>query len=144
MRARGQRRQGRARRRAGLLQVSAPVLARNLSLNEHVLPEQHPLHSHSDAHQCAVAACVAACVVGSGAHHPSMVFLRVQKGADGSFFQLHACSLTPNGETDNNSLHGSCPTTKGEKWSATKWIHVGPFGGTSEAQRAKWCARSPS
>ena len=79
-----------------------------------------------------------------GAHHPSMVFLRVQKGADGSFFQLHACSLTPNGETDNNSLHGSCPTTKGEKWSATKWIHVGPFGGTSEAQRAKWCARSPS
>ena len=50
------------------------------------------------------------------------------------------CSLTPNGEPDNNSLHGSCPTTAGEKWSATKWIHVGPFGGTSEAQRAKWCA----
>ena len=48
------------------------------------------------------------------------------------------CSLTPNGETDNTSLHGSCPTTKGEKWSATKWIHVGPFGGSSEAARAKW------
>lgn len=49
------------------------------------------------------------------------------------------CSLTPNGETDNNSLHGSCPTTKGEKWSATKWIHVGPFGGSAESARAKWC-----
>ena len=47
-------------------------------------------------------------------------------------------SLTPNGETDNTSLHGSCPTLKGEKWSATKWIHVGPFGGSSEAARAKW------
>ena len=55
-----------------------------------------------------------------------------------------ARSLLPNGETDNNSLHGSCPTLKGEKWSATKWIHVGPFGGTSELQRAKWCARIPS
>ncbi|EIE19822.1 hypothetical protein COCSUDRAFT_25518 [Coccomyxa subellipsoidea C-169] len=46
-------------------------------------------------------------------------------------------SLLPNGETDPTSLHGSCPTTKGEKWSATKWIHVGPFGGSSEQQRAK-------
>ena len=27
---------------------------------------------------------------------------------------------------------------QGEKWSATKWIHVGEFGGSSEAQRAKW------
>ena len=49
-------------------------------------------------------------------------------------------SLTPNGETDNNSLHGSCPTSKGEKWSATKWIHVGPFGGSVEAAKAKWWA----
>ena len=48
------------------------------------------------------------------------------------------CSLTPNGETDNTSLHGSCPTIKGEKWSATKWIHVGPFGGSAESARAKW------
>ena len=46
-------------------------------------------------------------------------------------------SLTPNGEVDNNSLHGSCPTSKGEKWSATKWIHVGPFGGSVEAAKAK-------
>ena len=36
-------------------------------------------------------------------------------------------SLKPDGATDQASLHGSCPTTAGEKWSATKWIHVGPF-----------------
>eukprot|EP00884_Botryococcus_braunii_P010482 jgi/Botrbrau1/19435/Bobra.0338s0058.2 len=34
-------------------------------------------------------------------------------------------SMTPDGEVDPRSLHGSCPTTKGDKWSATKWIHVG-------------------
>ena len=54
-----------------------------------------------------------------------------------------SCSLLPNGETDPTSLHGSCPTTKGEKWSATKWIHVGPFGGSAEQQRAKWCDLLP-
>lgn len=35
-------------------------------------------------------------------------------------------SLKPDGSTDPTSLHGSCPTTKGDKWSATKWIHVLP------------------
>ena len=38
-------------------------------------------------------------------------------------------SLTPDGKKDPASLHGSCPTLAGEKWSATKWIHVAPFGG---------------
>ena len=52
--------------------------------------------------------------------------------------QRPACSLTPEGKTDERSLHGSCPTTAGEKWSATKWIHVGPFGLSSAAQKAKW------
>ena len=41
---------------------------------------------------------------------------------------------------DYSSLHGSCPTTMGEKWSATKWIHVSTFGGNVEASKAKWCA----
>ncbi len=36
-------------------------------------------------------------------------------------------SLRPDGTTDTSSMHGSCPTTKGSKWSATKWIHVEPF-----------------
>jgi prolyl 4-hydroxylase len=29
-------------------------------------------------------------------------------------------SLTPDGKKDPMSLHGSCPTLKGDKWSATK------------------------
>ena len=36
-------------------------------------------------------------------------------------------SLKPDGSTDDTSLHGSCPVIRGEKWSATKWIHVNPF-----------------
>ncbi|KAK9837430.1 hypothetical protein WJX81_001827 [Elliptochloris bilobata] len=47
-------------------------------------------------------------------------------------------SLQPNGELDESSLHGSCPVTKGEKWSATKWIHVGAFGGNEKQAKAKW------
>eukprot|EP00879_Flechtneria_rotunda_P002604 GHRR01002805.1.p1 GENE.GHRR01002805.1~~GHRR01002805.1.p1 ORF type:complete len:312 (+),score=60.59 GHRR01002805.1:150-1085(+) len=47
-------------------------------------------------------------------------------------------SLTPDGVEDPHSLHGSCPTTKGEKWSATKWIHVDAFGQDAEWQKDKW------
>ncbi|XP_038703027.1 probable prolyl 4-hydroxylase 7 [Tripterygium wilfordii] len=36
-------------------------------------------------------------------------------------------SLFPDATTDENSLHGSCPVIEGEKWSATKWIHVRSF-----------------
>ena len=36
-------------------------------------------------------------------------------------------SLTPDGKPDERSLHASCPVTRGEKWSATKWIHVSGF-----------------
>eukprot|EP00775_Hariotina_reticulata_P002059 gene2059-2379_t len=46
------------------------------------------------------------------AHHP-------HKGDAIMFY-----SLTPDGSVDPASRHGSCPTLKGEKWSATKWIHV--------------------
>lgn len=49
-------------------------------------------------------------------------------------------SLRPNGDEDVASTHGSCPTTKGEKWSATKWIHVGAFSMGAEVQTAKWKA----
>ncbi|RLN17174.1 putative prolyl 4-hydroxylase 7 [Panicum miliaceum] len=38
------------------------------------------------------------------------------------FFSLH-----PNATTDSDSLHGSCPVIEGQKWSATKWIHVRSF-----------------
>lgn len=36
-------------------------------------------------------------------------------------------SLKPDGSEDPTSLHGSCPTLQGTKYSATKWIHVGGF-----------------
>ncbi|WOL03973.1 hypothetical protein Cni_G12693 [Canna indica] len=36
-------------------------------------------------------------------------------------------SLYTDATTDSQSLHGSCPVIEGEKWSATKWIHVKSF-----------------
>ncbi|EPS60054.1 hypothetical protein M569_14750, partial [Genlisea aurea] len=36
-------------------------------------------------------------------------------------------SLYPDASTDQASLHGGCPVEEGEKWSATKWIHVSSF-----------------
>ena len=54
-------------------------------------------------------------------------------------------SLKPNGQKDEDSLHGSCPVLKGEKWSSTKWIHVVPFGAPgSEAAKQKWNPKSSS
>uniref|UniRef100_A0A6U1L3D7 procollagen-proline 4-dioxygenase n=1 Tax=Tetraselmis chuii TaxID=63592 RepID=A0A6U1L3D7_9CHLO len=38
-------------------------------------------------------------------------------------------NLQPNGKDgDKYSLHAGCPVLRGTKWSATKWIHVRPFG----------------
>ncbi|XP_059294033.1 probable prolyl 4-hydroxylase 7 isoform X2 [Lycium ferocissimum] len=45
--------------------------------------------------------------------------VKPRKGDALLFFSLH-----PNATTDLLSLHGSCPVIEGEKWSATKWIHV--------------------
>ncbi|XP_078436846.1 putative prolyl 4-hydroxylase 6 [Wolffia australiana] len=48
--------------------------------------------------------------------------VKPRKGDALLFFSLHL-NATP----DILSLHGSCPVIEGQKWSATKWIHVGPF-----------------
>ncbi|XP_023743758.1 probable prolyl 4-hydroxylase 6 [Lactuca sativa] len=48
--------------------------------------------------------------------------VKPKKGDALLFFNLH-----PNATTDPLSLHGSCPVIEGEKWSATKWIHVRSF-----------------
>ncbi|XP_039011881.1 probable prolyl 4-hydroxylase 7 [Hibiscus syriacus] len=48
--------------------------------------------------------------------------VKPRKGDALLFFNLHL-DATP----DSKSLHGSCPVIKGEKWSATKWIHVESF-----------------
>ncbi|XP_010912106.1 probable prolyl 4-hydroxylase 4 [Elaeis guineensis] len=45
------------------------------------------------------------------------------------FFSLH-----PDATTDENSLHAGCPVIEGEKWSATKWIHVDSFDKTVGSQ----------
>ncbi|GMY28173.1 probable prolyl 4-hydroxylase 3 [Fagus crenata] len=36
-------------------------------------------------------------------------------------------SMRPNATLDPSSLHGSCPVVRGNKWSATKWMHVGEY-----------------
>lgn len=38
------------------------------------------------------------------------------------FFSLHPTAIP-----DPSSLHAGCPVLEGEKWSATKWIHVDSF-----------------
>jgi len=35
-------------------------------------------------------------------------------------------SMKPGGELDPGSSHAGCPVIRGEKWTATKWIHVNP------------------
>lgn len=48
--------------------------------------------------------------------------VKPNKGDALLFFSLH-----PDATIDPLSLHGSCPVIEGEKWSATKWIHVRDF-----------------
>ncbi|GFP79290.1 probable prolyl 4-hydroxylase 7 [Phtheirospermum japonicum] len=53
--------------------------------------------------------------------------VKPEKGDALLFFSLH-----PDATTDPTSLHGSCPVIEGEKWSATKWIHVRSFDKPSD------------
>ena len=46
-------------------------------------------------------------------------------------------SLAPSGEPEASSLHGSCPTLKGKKYSMTKWSHVYPFGAGPQRRDAE-------
>ncbi|CAH9118127.1 unnamed protein product [Cuscuta europaea] len=36
-------------------------------------------------------------------------------------------SMRPDGTLDPSSLHGGCPVIGGNKWSSTKWMHVGEY-----------------
>lgn len=36
-------------------------------------------------------------------------------------------SMKPDASLDPTSLHGGCPVISGNKWSATKWMHVNEF-----------------
>lgn len=48
--------------------------------------------------------------------------VKPRKGDALLFFSLH-----PSAIPDPSSLHGGCPVIEGEKWSATKWVHVDSF-----------------
>ncbi|XP_052189463.1 probable prolyl 4-hydroxylase 4 [Diospyros lotus] len=50
------------------------------------------------------------------------IAVKPRKGDALLFFNLH-----PDAVPDPISLHGGCPVIEGEKWSATKWIHVDSF-----------------
>ncbi|KAH7532580.1 hypothetical protein FEM48_Zijuj04G0035800 [Ziziphus jujuba var. spinosa] len=60
--------------------------------------------------------------------------VKPEKGDALLFFSLH-----PDATTDTNSLHGSCPVIEGEKWSATKWIHVRSFDRTGKRSKMGEC-----
>ncbi|XP_010524775.1 PREDICTED: probable prolyl 4-hydroxylase 4 [Tarenaya hassleriana] len=50
------------------------------------------------------------------------IAVKPKKGDALLFFNLHLDAVP-----DAMSLHGGCPVVEGEKWSATKWIHVDSF-----------------
>ncbi|XP_051128048.1 probable prolyl 4-hydroxylase 4 [Andrographis paniculata] len=78
--------------------------------------------------------------------------VKPRKGDALLFFSLH-----PDAVPDPKSLHAGCPVDAGEKWSATKWIHVdsfdkilGPGGNCTDADEncERWaslgeCTRNP-
>ena len=45
-------------------------------------------------------------------------------------------SIKASGELERRSLHTACPVIKGVKWSAPKWVSVGPGGCTHPSPRA--------
>ncbi len=42
-------------------------------------------------------------------------------------------SLDLTGVEDEGSMHASCPVTRGEKWTATKWLHTALFKAGAES-----------
>jgi len=65
--------------------------------------------------------------------------VRPQKGDALLFF-----SLKPNGVLDQFSKHAGCPVLRGEKWTATKWMHVAPFSmGIGRPQRVEHVIHAP-
>ncbi|XP_022134044.1 probable prolyl 4-hydroxylase 7 [Momordica charantia] len=60
--------------------------------------------------------------------------VKAKKGDALLFFSLHLDATT-----DVKSLHGSCPVIEGEKWSATKWIHVRSFEKPTRPSRRLDC-----
>ncbi|CAL9190026.1 unnamed protein product [Musa hybrid cultivar] len=60
--------------------------------------------------------------------------VKPEKGDALLFFSLHLDATI-----DPKSLHGSCPVIEGEKWSATKWIHVRSFDKPEKNRSSEAC-----
>jgi prolyl 4-hydroxylase len=60
-------------------------------------------------------------------------------GLTSSALPLACPSLRAGQKKDHYSLHAGCPVVRGEKYSATSWIHVEPFGHTT-VQQPTTCA----
>ncbi|KAJ9537270.1 hypothetical protein OSB04_030003 [Centaurea solstitialis] len=72
-----------------------------------IMPSRHkPSRSDDDLSECA----------------KKGIAVKPRKGDALLFFSLYPTAIP-----DTTSLHGGCPVIKGEKWSATKWIHVDSF-----------------
>ncbi|KAM6545295.1 hypothetical protein CsatB_026031 [Cannabis sativa] len=69
-------------------------------------PRHKPSTTHEDFSECA----------------KKGVAVKARRGDALLFF-----SLLPTAIPDTLSLHAGCPVIEGEKWSATKWIHVDSF-----------------
>lgn len=58
------------------------------------------------------------------------LFVKPSKGDALLFWDLQ-----PDGQSgDDWSMHAGCPVIKGEKWSATKWLHNGEYGDSRNMQ----------
>jgi prolyl 4-hydroxylase len=64
-----------------------------------------------------------------------LLAVKPKKGDALLFFNLHV-----NATADTGSLHGSCPVIEGEKWSATKWIHVRSFDNPPDVRTDAPCS----
>jgi prolyl 4-hydroxylase len=53
-------------------------------------------------------------------------------------------SMKVGGELDGGSSHAGCPVESGEKWTATKWIHVAPLSSREAHQRVFFEGREVS
>ncbi|XP_011012534.1 PREDICTED: probable prolyl 4-hydroxylase 4 [Populus euphratica] len=75
-------------------------------------PRRKAYVSHEDGSECA----------------RNGIAVKPRRGDALLFFSLH-----PTAVPDISSLHAGCPVIEGEKWSATKWIHVDSSDKNAEA-----------